>query len=222
MKNFPTLYGSPLLAADSVRPLLRDPILHWKQGRSAYEAAHAWVTANLRAPGGWPKEVRELLAVSPDWASAEVITGFFEHATALDTPQGPTNSDLLILARMPSDLGVIAVEAKAGETFGEMIQAWNTSPGREVRLKWACGLFGLDPAACGLLRWQLFHRTAAAVLEAKRFLAPKAIMLVHDFAAQPSWVDDYKAFAQALGFAEADVNCLSTPRVIEGVTLQLG
>ncbi|MFZ4072065.1 MAG: DUF6946 family protein [Caulobacterales bacterium] len=222
MKNYPTLYGSPLLAPASVQPLLRDPTLHWKKGRSAYEGAHTWVTANLQTPGGWPEEVRELLASSPDWATAEVVTGFFEHATALDTAQRPTNSDLMIVAKTQSTLGVIAVEAKAGEPFGDTITAWNTSPGRNNRLEWACNLFGVDPHSCGPLRWQLFHRTAAALLEAKRFLAPNAIMLVHDFAAEPCWVDDYRAFAQALSFSEAGVDRLSGPRVIEGVSLQLG
>lgn len=150
------------------------------------------------------------------------MTGFFEHATPLDTERGPTNTDLLAVARTPNALGVIAVEAKAGESFGELIDQWNTTPGRAERLRWICDLFGVTPADVGQLRWQLFHRTAAAVIEANRFLAPQAIMLVHDFAPEPCWVEDYTAFAEVLGISNAAIGALSSAKMINGVSLRLG
>jgi hypothetical protein len=222
MKNYPALYGAPLLSPGSVQALLRDPSIHWKKGRSAFEAAHSWVAAQLNEQDGWPKEIDALLKTAPEWGGARLVTGFFEHATPLDTDRGPTNTDLLALARTPGALGVIAVEAKAGETFGDRIDQWNTTPGRASRLGWACDLLGIMQAYCGSLRWQLFHRTAAAILEAQRFLAPQAIMLVHDFAAEPCWVEDYKSFADAAGFVGADVGKLSEAKSVGGVTIRLG
>jgi hypothetical protein len=222
MKNYPSLYGAPLTNPLSVQGLLRDPIVHWRKGRSAYEAAHAWVGANLNETGGWPKEVRTLLITAPEWAETRLLIGFFEHATALDTERSPTNTDVMILARAPQALGLIAVEAKAGEPFGERVERWNTSTGRAERLNWACDLLGLDPRDCGHLRWQLFHRTIAAVVEAQRFMAAQALMLVHDFAPEPCWVDDYVAFADAAGFVGARVGALSSIKNVGGVSVRLG
>lgn len=78
MKNYPRLYAAPLLKPESVQPLLRDPELHWKKGRSAYEAAHAWVTGNLQKEGGLPLLVRATLGVAPEWKNAELVSGFGE------------------------------------------------------------------------------------------------------------------------------------------------
>ena len=41
------------------------------------------------------------------------------------------------------------------------------------------------------LRYQLLHRTAAAVFDAQRFAAPHALMLIHSFSEQDAWLDDY-------------------------------
>ncbi|MEZ5985642.1 MAG: hypothetical protein R3B94_06800 [Hyphomonas sp.] len=221
MKNYPRLYGAPLMQPESVQSLLRDPQLHWKQGRSAYESAHAWLDGNLQKDGGLPPLVRDVLNGAPEWSDAELVTGFFEHATPLDTLVGPSNSDLLIVCRLAEALGVMAVEAKAGETFGELVSVWNTTPGKSARLAWACDLLGADLNASNNLRWQLFHRTASAVLEAKRYHAPNAVMLVHDFSEQPSWVEDFLLFADAIGIQGAGVGRLSEPKAVDGVALRL-
>ena len=222
MKNYPRLYGEPLLDPLQTKPLLRDPELHWKKGRSAYEAAHSWVKGNINDDGGLPRSVRSLLNEAPEWTDAEIAIGLFEHATPLDTYRGPSNNDLLVVCRLKQSLGVIAVEAKAGEPFGELVSVWNTTPGRANRLDWACKFFDVKAEACGGLRWQLFHRTASAVIEARRFHAPHAIMLVHDFGEKVSWRDDYLAFAKTVGIANAEIGCLSDPKLINGISLRLG
>lgn len=222
MKNYPRLYGEPLKDPLQTKPLLRDPELHWKKGRSAYEAAHSWMKGNMNHEGGMPRPVRSLLNEAPEWKEAEVAIGLFEHATPLDTLQGPSNNDLLVVCHLPETLGVMAVEAKAGEPFGELVSAWNSTPGRNARLAWACDFFGVDTGACGGLRWQLFHRTASAIIEAERFHAPHAIMLVHDFGEKVSWRDDYMAFADTIGIANADIGCLSDPKLVGGVSLRMG
>lgn len=222
MKNYPRLYGEPLKDPLQTKPLLRDPELHWKKGRSAYEAAHSWVNGNINHEGGMPRSVRTLLDQAPEWTGAEVAIGLFEHATPLDTLRGPSNNDLLVICRLRDALGVMAVEAKAGEPFGELVSVWNSSPGRSARLAWACDFFSVDMEACGGLRWQLFHRTASAIIEAKRFHSPHAIMLVHDFGEKVSWREDYMAFASILGVANADIGRLSDPKIVGGVSLRMG
>lgn len=221
MKNYPSLYGAPLSNPIEAKLLLRDPELHWKKGRSAYEAAHAWMNRNTRNNGGMPSSIRALLNEATEWKDAEIVAGFFEHATPLDTHHGPSSNDVLAICRLSEALGVIAVEAKAGEPFGEVVSVWNSTPGKTARLKWACDFFGIDPATSGGLRWQLFHRTASAIIEAKRFHAPRAIMLIHDFSADASWLDDYLAFAKAIGVEGSGAGKLSDRQLVQGVALRL-
>lgn len=219
--NFPRLYGAPMTAPADVQPLLRDPEKHWKKGRSAYEAAYSWIRAGERAQGGLPASVRAVISAAPEWANPEVVVGFFEHATALDTQHGPSSNDLMVVCGLATELGVLAVEAKAGESFGELIGDWNKTDGKARRLSWACRLFNVNEDACGHLRWQLFHRTASALIEAKRFRAAHAIMVVHDFGFEPSWTDDYATFAETIGVRGARVGAISEPKVIDGTNLRL-
>lgn len=211
-----SLYGAPLHDPLQVQPLLAEPTKHWKRGRSAFETATSWISA-----GGFPARVQALLFSAPEWKGAELLAGFFEHQTELDTSKGPTNTDLLALCGLADGVGVLAVEGKAGEPFGEIISKWNVSAGTQARYDWACAKLGVEPAACLSLRWQLFHRTLAAVLEAQRFRATHAAMLVHDFSPDAGGSADYLAFAKAMGIAEASVNGISEPKIIDGVSLRL-
>ena len=221
MIDYPRLYGAPLTLPLEVKPLLRDPELHWKKGRSAYEAAHSWIRAGQKEAGGFPRRVREVISSAPEWAEMEIVAGFFEHATALDTQRGPSSNDVLVVCGVASGLGVLAIEAKAGESFGERIMDWNKTEGRARRLTWACELLGVNEDACGGLRWQLFHRTASALIEARRFRAAHAVMIVHDFGNEPSWTDDYAAFADAIGVTGAGVGAVSAPLEIRDISLRL-
>ena len=52
------------------------------------------------------------------------------------------------------------------------------------------------------------HRTASAILEARRFQAKYAVMLVHSFSSTDEWFDDYDSFLSLFG-ASGTVNELS-------------
>jgi len=212
--DYPRLYGVPLANVEQARLLHSE--LHWKRGRSAFETSYSWIQAR-----GIPVSVAKILAQAPEWRGAELLAGFFEHGTALDTQTGPSYTDLLTLCGLSDGLGVLAVEGKAGEPFGQLVSEWKTSPGREARYSWACEMFGVQAPACVALRWQLFHRTASAVLEAKRFRARHAVMLVHDFSVGAESSTDFLAFAGAVGAAGARVNGISEPKIIDGVSLRL-
>ncbi len=64
---------------------------------------------------------------------------------------------------------MIAVEGKVNEPFGEFVKDWNTTPGKQVRLERLTQTLGLDVANIGGIRYQLHHRTASAIYEAKRY-----------------------------------------------------
>jgi hypothetical protein len=98
----------------------------------------------------------------------------------------------------------VAVEGKVSEPFGPTIGEWlgPDSPelvsNKQCRLRGLCEIVGLSTAAPEL-RYQLLHRTASAVLEARRFLADHAVMLVHSFNQHDLWYDDFERFVVALG-----------------------
>ena len=70
-----------------------------------------------------------------------------------------------------------------------------------------CEQLGLDETLPGNIRYQLLHRTASAVIEAKRFNATYALMVVHSFSQTADWLDDYKEFAYLFG-VKADINSI--------------
>jgi hypothetical protein len=72
------------------------------------------------------------------------------------------------------------------------------------------------------LRYQLVHRTASAVLEAKRFHAGKAIMLVHSFSARQDGFVDFQVFARQLGITCSHPGELHNAGIKGGVELFLG
>lgn len=107
------------------------------------------------------------------------------------------------------ELVSIAVEGKVRESFGPVMSDWlkNASEGKKTRLQFLCHRLGLDLEMLpGEIRYQLLHRTVAALIEAERFCAKHAVMLVHSFDPGDSGFGDYQAFVKLLGGGEALVN----------------
>jgi hypothetical protein len=105
------------------------------------------------------------------------------------------------LARSTGKLVSITVEGKVSEPFGPTVQEWRTeaSSGKSQRLTFLCEQLGIQSAVPDALRYQLLHRAASAVIEAKRFSATDAVMLVHSFSQSSEWFQDYAAFVSLLG-----------------------
>jgi hypothetical protein len=193
----------PTSGTESWRALLAKPDLHWKEGRSAWLLAHAWEEA-----GGFPPEVKAVLTSSDDSVidGLEFVVGFPEYETPLPGGSRPSQTDLLVLARNSSrQLVVIGVEGKVDEPFGPTVDEWleGATPGKLERLGFLCEKLGLDASMVSELRYQLLHRTVAAMLEAKRFGAAAAVMMVHSFDAKGAGFDDFSAFGQVLGVTAA-------------------
>lgn len=185
----------PTAGADDWRWLLASPGLHWKHGASAMALAHAWERAD-----GWPSAVRDALSTNDELADIELLLGLPEHLVSLPGGATASQTDLFILARRPTgELVTIAVEGKAAEPFGDhTVRDWRdgASPGKTERLAHLLSVLGLaDDARIGDIRYQLLHRTASAVIEARRFGARHTVVLVHSFSPTHAWFDDYKRFA---------------------------
>ena len=104
------------------------------------------------------------------------------------------------VAKSAEDMISIAVEGKVSETFGPTIGEWNpdASTGQRKRFNFLKDLLGLDEIPAGI-QYQLLHRTASAVLEAQRFNAKHAVLLVHSFSPEKLWFDDFADFVMLFG-----------------------
>jgi hypothetical protein len=189
----------PTTGPDSWRALLAEPDKHWKPGRSAWLLAHRWESAE-----GFPDEIGSALASSDAAAlqGMEFLIGLPEWKTPLPGGSRPSQTDLLVLARNGTgSLVIIGVEGKVDEPFGPTVNEWEAeaTPGRLTRLAFLCDRLGIDAESAGELRYQLLHRTVAAMLEAERFDADAAVMLVHSFDLERTGHDDYRRFLGACG-----------------------
>ncbi len=99
------------------------------------------------------------------------------------------------------------------ESFGPTVGDWHrdSSPGKSERLAYLSGLLRLPAAPDAGLRYQLIHRTASAIILARRFQAAHAVMLVHSFSPSREWLDDYLEFARALGGSGASDATVPVP-----------
>lgn len=188
---------------------LADPDKQWATGYSARTLAHCWEDAD-----GFPAEVRDVLEQHPVLASAEPLLVFPEWRVDLPGGRRPSQNDVWVLARCDEGLVSIAVEGKVEEPFGEPLGEWKTesSPGKVQRLDFLVKTLGLSDSPPDPIRYQLLHRTASAIIEAERYGACCAVMLVHTFSRQDSWFDDYSAFLSLFG-VEAGVGRLSSTEV---------
>jgi hypothetical protein len=199
----------PTSSVEDWRRLLADPEKQWRTGFSARALAYAWESAN-----GFPPEIQALFARSsnPAFHGVELLLAIPEHKVLLP-PYGrhPSQNDLFALARdHDGHLIALTVEGKVSESFDKTLAQWNIekSPGKEKRLTFIKETLALAQELPPAMRYQLLHRTASAVVEAKRFNARTAIMLVHSFNQSDLWLDDYQVFLTMFGIPEASVGNL--------------
>ena len=106
-----------------------------------------------------------------------------------------------MLARSHGRLVAITVEGKVDEERGPRVEDWQKqeSTGKRVRLTFLREKLGLSGTRLGHIRYQLLTRTAAALIEADRFNASTALMLVHSFSRWHTGCKDYQAFLELFG-----------------------
>ena len=176
------------------------PERHWRTGYSAKALAYSWETAN-----GFPEEVAEVFGDS-QFSRAELLIGFPEYRTPLPGRGRSSQTDLFVLAEVRGKLLTVAVEGKVREDFGDTVENWlddispeSDKPERLQFLKETLGIGCLDDQELYHIRYQLLHRTAAALIEAERFDAKYAMMLVHSFSQKYEHFEDYQDFLDLLG-----------------------
>ncbi len=204
----------PATSADDWKQFLADPVKHWRQGYSARTLAYSWQEAV-----DFPTEVGTVLR--SQFSSAELLLALPEHKVPLPGGSRSSQNDIWVLARSEGNLISIAVEGKVSEPFGPTVQEWQaeSSPGKAERLAYLLALLGLSSVP-ETTRYQLLHRTASAIIEAQRFNASHAVMLVHSFSQSSEWFQDYAAFVSLLGGIAAE-NSMVSAGSRSGVSLHL-
>jgi hypothetical protein len=213
-------FYAPLARAEEWQRFLAKPDLHWKTGYSARSLAYSWTEAQ-----GFPEEVASLFHASGEPALQDLmfLLGIPEHEVALPGGRRASQNDVFVLARGSEGLVCIVVEGKVAESFDLPVdQRFATpSPGQQERLRFLLDLLELERDAVGSIGYQLLHRAASGILEAQRFGARHAVMLVHSFSQELAHFADYAAFARLYGCSPEPLKIVRAGE-LGGVNLHLG
>jgi hypothetical protein len=165
----------------------------WREDRSAMEAARSWLAVISPA---LPREVAAVLATHMAFGIVNQWDAEPEARLPFDSfPGEPRNADLAVYARDQFGEFVLAVEAKADETFGESIadtlaaaldrKLENPRSNGVARVEQlALALFGprrKGEPALGELRYQLLTATAGALRAGETRGATRVVLLVQEF-----------------------------------------
>lgn len=173
--------------------LLAEPDKQWKTGYSAKALAYCWEEA-----GGFPKSVQKVFSQTsyPLFKGMIPLLVLPEYQVPLPGGSRPSQNDIFVLAHSNEGLVTITVEGKVKEPFGPTVSEWlkNSSPGKQLRLEFLRERLELMNDSLDHIRYQLLHRTASVLIEAKWFNASSAVMLVHSFSQDQAWFEDYNEF----------------------------
>ena len=188
----------PANGPDDWQGLLSNPSKQWRTGYSAKTLAYCWEAAI-----GFPESVSQVFSESgyPVLRDMKFALGLPEYRTPLPGRGWPSQSDIFVVARTKKELICLTVEGKVDEEFGQLTSEWlgERLPNKRERLAGLCKLLRVSQKQVANIRYQLLHRTAAALIEAERFYANTAIMLVHSFSQEHKWFEDYQAFIGLFG-----------------------
>jgi hypothetical protein len=201
--------------------LLAKPEKHWRKGYSARAVAHCWEEA-----AGFPPEIARLFSESgiAAFEDVELMMAFPEYVVPLRGKGEGSHSDVFVLGKgADGELISVMVEGKVAEPFDVTMDKWTASmsDNKKTRLAYLQEMLGLSAQIPGEIRYQLVHRTASAVIEARRFNARHAAMVVHSFSQEDEGFGDYAAFAGLFG-AEVRVGKLVHLNETNGIDLYCG
>lgn len=166
--------------------------IQWKDGKSAKEAARFW----LAALPSIPRPVGDALRSHPDFSALGNWVAEPEAQVRFDGfPGEPSNVDILVRGADTHGPIVIAVEAKADESFGGTLsQTLKKAESRLEKNPRSKGvdrirrlgefLFGLslsELSSLSKIRYQLLTVSAATLAEAERCGARRAVVMVQEF-----------------------------------------
>ena len=194
--------------AASWRERLASPDTQWRRHYSAFETAVSWELASS-STAGLPEPILALFR-DTTFDNPELLFAIAEHKVPL--PGGRTDSQCDVWALLDTTTGLVSmsVEAKASEPFGqnnESLAQWlvaeksdKSHKNRETR--WEYIKDHLPNSATdgySQVAYQLLHRCATAVIEARRLRLPNAAFVVQAFESPKESFEAFSRFCQAMG-----------------------
>jgi len=211
----------PSQGPSSWQQFLAEPDKQWKSGYSAKSMAYCWEEAK-----GFPESIRQTLqtADNDDLKNSEPLLVIPEHKVPLPGGRTESQNDAFVLARSDNALISMTIEGKVNESFGQLVSDWkpDSSPGKQERFAYLQRILGLEGEDLSGIYYQLLHRTASAIIEAERFHADIAVMLVHSFSQEHRWFDEFSRFAALLGAPQPELNCIYNVGMRGGKPLYVG
>ena len=204
----------------SWQKFLADPEKQWRTGYSAKSLAYSWEEAD-----GFPSEIKRALVDSgiAELSGMVPVLVIPEHKVPLPGGRTESQNDAFVLGSTSSGLVSVCIEGKVNESFGAPVSKWgpDSSPGKRKRFQYLTELLELEGTDLSKIYYQLLHRTASAIIEAKRFHATSAVMLVHSFSQEHKWFPEFREFAKTLSVS-AELNTIHACGERSGVSLYVG
>jgi hypothetical protein len=209
----------------SWRDRLASPDRQWKRGFSAFETAVSWEMAS-ESGSGLPAPLETLLS-EHGYAESVLLLAIAEHKVPLPGGHAASQSDVWALISTSAGLLSLTVEAKARETFGdESLDGWLVAGGTDASRKnradrWRHIRENLPLAeSFGRIRYQILHRCASAVIEAKRLRCAHAAFVVQAFNTPDTSFQEYEMFCNTIALPAIRGGMSGTSAA--GVSLSVG
>jgi len=190
------------------RERLAKPDGQWKRSYSALETAVSWEPASGTS-AGLPEPIGDLFCGTA-YSDPTLILAIAEHKVPLPGGNADSQCDVWALVNTKTGAVSLSVEAKAKEPFGqddEPLAKWlvagrseKSRQNRKVRWDYIkehlpdAGTDGYSQVA-----YQLLHRCAAAVIEARRIRLLNAAFIVQAFESPPESFEAFSRLCQAMG-----------------------
>lgn len=209
----------------SWRERLASPDTQWQRCCSAFETAVSWEYASASSTG-LPQPIAELFR-DTIYENPVLQLAIAEHK--VDLPGGRTASQCDVWAVVKTSRGMLSltVEAKAREAFGDdILERWLVAGGTDEsksnrKVRWNYVESHLPKSDSFFqVRYQILHRCAAAVIEAKRLGFQHAAFVVQAFNTPEESFQSYAVFCQALRIPGKRDRLATTS--VDGISLSVG
>ncbi len=208
----------------SWRDRLANPDRQWRRLYSALETAVSWENA-ARGVDGLPGPIAKLLREA-NYGSPRLLLAVAEHHVELLGGLAASQCDVWGIVKTDVGLLSLSVEAKAREPFGDgTLDQWLVAGGSDRsiqnrRERWEYVREHLPAATYDQVQYQLLHRCAAAVIEARRFGFQHAAFVVQGFNTPDYSFQCFKDFCDAIKLPAARGSMGTTSAA--GLTLCVG
>jgi hypothetical protein len=184
----------PAASLDDWKKRLADPEVHLKTGDSTDALAARWHGRTV-----FPREISELLTGDEITRDATLLLAIPEHQVPLASGARASHLNLWLLARARGGLLSVVIEAIGTEGFDPAVRDQKDETGTPELWGALCRFLEIEQSSDAPVRSRLLHRTATALLEARRFFARGAAVIVHSFSQGCEGFGDFQHFVRVMG-----------------------